>query len=149
MLIAGFAFGLTFFVGEGDVLLIAMILPLAGIGLGCGGVVGPSLLADVIDADELATGERKEGAYNAAWGFALKSSNALVIVLAGVVLQLAGFEPNQVQSETTLLALRGLFAMPLVGFIGAAFVLKGLRLDEAEHARIRAALDARHASPAR
>ncbi len=145
MLIAGFAFGLTFFVGEGDVLLIAMILPLAGVGLGCGGVVGPSLLADVIDADELATGERKEGAYNAVWGFALKSSNALVIVLAGVVLQFSGFQPNQVQSDTTLLALRGLFAMPLIGFIGAAFVLKGLSLDEAEHARIRAALDARHA----
>jgi GPH family glycoside/pentoside/hexuronide:cation symporter len=144
MLIAGVAFGFTFFVGEGDVMLIALIMPLAGIGLGCGGVVGPSLLADVIDADELATGERKEGAYNAAWGFALKSSNALMILVTSLVLQAIGFEPNVEQSDFAKLAIRGLYGvMPFSMFLLAAAVLRGFRLDEAEHAGIRAQLDAR------
>ena len=84
------------FVGEGDVLMIALLLPAAGFALGCGGTVGPSILADVIDGDELETGERKEGAYNAAWGFAFKSSNALTILITSLVLQGIGFEPHPI-----------------------------------------------------
>jgi GPH family glycoside/pentoside/hexuronide:cation symporter len=141
---AAVAFSGVFFVGEGDVALIFALLVLAGLSLGAGGVIGPSILADVIDADELASGERKEGAYSAAWGFAIKSSNALVILFTSVALQLSGFVPNVEQSETTLLALRLLYAgMPLVMFLAAAQVLRGFGLDEAEHSRIRAELDRR------
>ncbi len=146
MIGGGVVFGATSFVGEGDVLLISIVLPLAGFALGCGGMVGPSILADVIDGDELNTGQRKEGAYNAAWGFALKSSNALMILVTGFVLQAVGFEPNVEQSEETKLAIRLLYGvMPLTMFFAAAAVLRGFRLDGAEHARIRAALDARAA----
>lgn len=138
---AAVAFSGVFFVGEGDVALIFGLLVLAGLSLGAGGFIGPSILADVIDADELATGERKEGAYSAAWGFAIKSSNALVILITSMVLQLSGFQPNVDQSDETLLALRILYAgMPLVMFLAAARVLRGFGLDEAEHTRIRAAL---------
>jgi GPH family glycoside/pentoside/hexuronide:cation symporter len=141
---AAVSFSGVFFVGEGDVALIFGLLILAGLSLGAGGVIGPSILADVIDADELATGERKEGAYSAAWGFAIKSSNALVILFTSMVLQLSGFEPNVDQTDTTKLALRILYAgMPLVMFLAAARVLRGFGLDEAEHARIRGELDRR------
>lgn len=143
MLAGGVAFGLMFFVREGDVALVSVLLPLAGVALGCGGVVGPSLLADVIDADELETGERQEGAYNAAWGFAIKSSNALVILATGVALQLSGFAPNEAQTDTTRLVLRLTLAAPLVMLALAAAVLRGFTLDETEHRRIRGALDAR------
>jgi GPH family glycoside/pentoside/hexuronide:cation symporter len=140
----GFAFGAMTFAGEGDVWLIALLLPLAGFALGCGGTVGPSILADVIDGDELETGERKEGAYNAAWGFAFKSSNALMILVASLVLQAIGFQPNVEQSDFAKLAIRGLYGlMPLSMFLLAALVLRGFRLDEVEHTRIRAELDAR------
>ncbi len=139
------AFSGVFFVHEGDVGLIFAILVLAGISLGAGGMIGPSILADVIDADELASGERKEGAYNAAWGFAIKSSKALVILFTGMVLQFSGFEPNVDQSDETKLALRSLYAgLPFFTFLAAAKVLRGFGLDEAEHARIRAELDQRH-----
>jgi GPH family glycoside/pentoside/hexuronide:cation symporter len=144
MVAAGLVFGAMTFVGEGDVWLIALLLPLAGFALGCGGTVGPSILADVIDGDELETGQRKEGAYNAAWGFAFKSSNALMILVASLVLQAIGFEPNVEQSDFAKLAIRALYGlMPLSMFLLAALVLRGFRLDEAEHASIRAALDAR------
>jgi GPH family glycoside/pentoside/hexuronide:cation symporter len=140
----GFAFGAMTFAGEGDVWLIALLLPLAGFALGCGGTVGPSILADVIDGDELETGERKEGAYNAAWGFAFKSSNALMILVASLVLQAIGFQPNVEQSDFAKLAIRALYGvMPFSMFLLAALVLRGFRLGEVEHARIRAELDAR------
>lgn len=98
----------------------------------------------MIDGDELETGERKEGAYNAAWGFAFKSSNALMILVTSLVLQAIGFQPNVEQSEFAKLAIRGLYGvMPLSMFLLAALVLRGFRLGEAVHARIRRELDAR------
>jgi GPH family glycoside/pentoside/hexuronide:cation symporter len=135
------------FVGEGDVALAFVLLVGAGLSLGAGGVIGPSILADVIDHDELASGERKEGAYSAAWGFAIKSSNALMILVTSVVLQLSGFVPNVDQASGTKLALRLLYgAMPLCVFLLAARVMWGFLLDADEHARIRAALDAGRAT---
>ncbi|MCG8592183.1 MAG: MFS transporter [Proteobacteria bacterium] len=121
MAAGGAGFGATFFVGEGQVLPMSLCLALAGAGMGCGGALSNAVLADVIDADEAATGERKEGAYTAALNFALKLGIAISSGGAGVALGAIGFVPNAEQSESTLLALRFLFAgLPLAGFaIGA------------------------------
>ena len=144
LVIAGVGFGLMFFAGEGDVLLLACLLPIAGVGAGCGGIVAPSMLADVIDGDELETGERKEGAYNAAFGLVIKIANAFMILLTSFVLQALDFQPNVEQSDAVKVGLRVLYGiLPFVMFLVAAFVLRGFQLNEAEHARIRAALDAR------
>ena len=144
LLISAVGFGLMSFAQEGNVLLMACLLPIAGIGSGCGGIVAPSILADVIDGDELDTGERKEGAYNAAFGLAIKVANAFMILLTSFVLQALDFQPNVEQSDEVKLGLRLLYgALPFVMFLAAAWVLKGFKLDEAEHARIRAQLDAR------
>jgi GPH family glycoside/pentoside/hexuronide:cation symporter len=138
------AFGGMAFAGEGDVALLAVLLPVAGFATGCGGMVSPSMLADVIDGDELETGERKEGAYNAAYGFALKVANAFMILVTSLVLQALGFAPNVEQSAEVKLGLRLLYGvLPLVMFTAAALVLRGFRLDEQEHSRIRAELDSR------
>jgi GPH family glycoside/pentoside/hexuronide:cation symporter len=102
------------------------------------------MLADVIDGDELKTGERKEGAYNAAWGFALKVANAVMILFASLMLQALGFVPNVEQSDQVKIGLRLLYGVfPFVMFLVAAWALGGYRLDEKEHSRIRAELDAR------
>ena len=55
---------------------------IAGVGGGCGQVVGPSIQADVVDYDERATGERKEGIYFAAWAFVRKSAFGVATMLA-------------------------------------------------------------------
>ena len=142
LVLSGLAFGCMSFAGEGDVALLATLLPIAGFATGCGGMVSASMLADVIDGDELETGERKEGAYNAAYGFALKVANAFMILTTSLALQALGFEPNVEQTDTVKIGLRLLYgALPFVMFLAAAVVLRGFRLDEAEHARIRQALD--------
>ena len=144
MVIGGLGFGSTFFVGPGDIVLMGALLVVAGFAFGCGGAVGPSILADVIDYDECETGERKEGAYSAAQGLALKLANAAIIVLAGVVLQYSGFEPNVEQSEHTKLILQGVYAgLPFTMLTLAAFVFRRFSLTADEHARIRATLDQR------
>ncbi|MBW2242450.1 MAG: MFS transporter [Deltaproteobacteria bacterium] len=119
----GAGFGATFFVGEGQIVAMAVALAIAGAGMGCGGALSSAVLADVIDADAVRTGERKEGTYTAALNFALKAGIAFSTGGVGVALGLIGFEPNAVQAESTVLALRQLFAgIPAVGFAIGALV---------------------------
>jgi Na+/melibiose symporter-like transporter len=140
------SFGLTFFVGEGDLVPISVLLVCAGIAYGCGGVVGPSLLADVIDWDELQTGERREGIYSAAWGITWKGAVAVISGVTGAALSVSGFVPNQKQTGVAALTLHALFSLtPLLVFAAAALIFRRFRITAEEHARIRAAIDARGA----
>jgi GPH family glycoside/pentoside/hexuronide:cation symporter len=141
-----FGFGASGLVQPGDWVWMIVCLVVAGISMGCGGAVGPSILADVIDYDEYQSGERKEGAYSAAWGFAIKAANAGIVLIVGIVLELTGFEPNAEQSKSAEYALRAMQGgIPFVLFLVGAFFFRRFALNEAEHARIRAVLDARRA----
>lgn len=146
MLGVGFAFGGTFFLAPENLVGLFVLLTIAGTCSGCGGAIGQSILADVIDFDEVRSGERKEGAYSAAFGFALKSGIGLIVIVTGFALQLSGFEPNVQQSDTALLTLRGLFAgVPFVAFVSGALIFRGFRFNEREHAEVRAVLQGRSA----
>lgn len=110
----------------------------------CGYVVAPSVQADVIDYDEWATNERKEGAYLSAWSFLQKTAAALAALLLGLVLEVVGYDPGGQQTETTRTAIVALVTfVPAAGYLASALVFRGFTLDEVEHARIRAELDAR------
>jgi GPH family glycoside/pentoside/hexuronide:cation symporter len=144
MLVTAFGFGAMFLLREGDVLLIMVLALLLGLGAGAGAVVAPSIEADVIDYDELATGQRKEGAYFAAWNFVFKSATGVTLMVTGLVLDLAGFAPNEVQSDEAKLALLSLYALfPMACYLIGTLIFTRFSLDEAEHARIRRALDER------
>jgi GPH family glycoside/pentoside/hexuronide:cation symporter len=107
-------------------------------------MVGPSIQADVVDYDELHTGQRKEGAYFATWNLAFKVAGAGAIALTGFLLQLSGFQANAVQGETTLLTMRLLFAgAPFASYVVAALLLLRFSLNEREHGEVRAALSVR------
>jgi GPH family glycoside/pentoside/hexuronide:cation symporter len=135
------SFGATIFVGENDVALILALLVAAGVFGGCGGPIGASMLTDAMDADELATGQRKEGAYTAAFTFAFQVGGGITVFLVGVALELSGFRPNAEQTAAAAWTLSGIFAgAPLVMMLTGAFVLRRHSLDEREHARIRAML---------
>ncbi len=98
---------------------------------GCGGPLGPSLLAEVIDYDERRTGERKEGIYFAAWALVQKTSTALVVLVVGIALQLSGFEANAEQSPAADLAIRFCLAgLPCLMFAVGALAFRGFSLDE-------------------
>ena len=136
--------GMFFF---GDWLPFALLLACIGFaGAADGGisVLGVSLKADVIDADELETNERKEGTYFAVWGLAMKMAFGIAAMFVGWLLGAAGFEPGGVQSETSVFAIRALQGLlPLVFLAAGVVCMLRFRLDEAEHARIRSALAAR------
>jgi Na+/melibiose symporter-like transporter len=144
MLGMSLSFGATVFIGEGDLVALSILLALGGFSYGCGGVVGPSILADVIDFDEAASGERKEGAYAAAWGFSWKLAAAAIGALTGVALQASGFEPNVDQNPTAERTLRLLFSgTPFLTFLVGASLFRRFAITEAEQAPIPSRLDER------
>lgn len=117
---------------------------LCGFLAGCGAVAQPAIQADVIDYDELTTGDRKEGAYLAVWNLVRKSSASLCALITGLVLQFSGFEPNQVQSEGTIGALRAIFGLlPAACYIAGGLLFTRFSFNELEHAAARATIDAR------
>jgi GPH family glycoside/pentoside/hexuronide:cation symporter len=138
------AFGALFFVEPGDWLYVAVLATIAGVGGGCGAVVAPSIQADVIDWDELRTGERKEGAYFALWSFVRKGAIGVTAGGAGLALGATGFVPNAEQSPQTLLALRALFGLfPALCFAVGSLLFLRFRFNQAEHEAVQAALAAR------
>jgi len=99
---------------------------------------------DIIDFDELETGERREGAYFGIWTLGLKVTSALGILLSGALLQAVGYVPDQPQGAATmwwLVVMVGPLqsAVHLVGFL----VVRRFRFEAADVARVQAALAAR------
>jgi GPH family glycoside/pentoside/hexuronide:cation symporter len=140
------AFGVIFFLEPGQWTLLFVLTVVIGGLQGAGGILGPSIKADVIDYDEYQTGERKEGAYFAGWNLAVKAAAGFAIVAAGALLQGAGFQPNVEQNATALLAIRALFGgLPCLFLTIAALLMLRFRLNAQEHGEIRSALDARAA----
>ena len=145
MLLTALSFGGMFFLQEGSIVLITVLAFTGGLAAGCGGMVGPSVQADVIDYDEYITGERKEGAYFAAWNFVFKCAFGITLFLTGWMLELSGFQPNVEQSDAAKLALLSLYALyPLTCYVIGTLIFTRFSLDEREYRRIRAALDARY-----
>jgi GPH family glycoside/pentoside/hexuronide:cation symporter len=146
MSLASVAYFAHSLLGEGMIVFWCAISAIQGATAGAGNVLGPSIKGDVIDWDELQTGERKEGSYLAVWTFVQKSAGGLCAMLLGLTLQWVGFEPNAEQSQVTkwtILALYG--ALPGAAYAIGALLLSRFQLNEGEHAAIRAELDARAA----
>lgn len=152
MILTGVSFGSMFALPFIDSLLaksiyISVAAVFAGLAAGCGGTLSPSVQGDVIDYDELMTGERKEGSYFAAWNFVYKSGIGVMLLLTGFVLQFSGFVPNQPQTMTVQVAMVTLYGLfPLVCYLIGALLFSRFELDEAAHADIRDKLDRRAAA---
>lgn len=132
-------------VGEGDVMGTRLQVLAIGIGTSISLVIGPSVQADVVDYDELETGERKEGAYVAVWNFLRKAAAAVAMSLGLFVLDFAGYDPHvEVQSDLVQDSIRIVMgAVPAVTFLLGGLAFARFSLNEKEHAALRAELTAR------
>jgi len=143
MVAVGGILGAMFAVGEGDHALLFSLAAAGGVAAGGLDVIMPSLQADVIDWDELRTGQRKEGVYFAAWHLAEKMALGVAAAVTGLALAGSGFVPNQGQGETALLAMRMLLSLfPLACYSAGALLFVRFGLDRAAHARVQSELAA-------
>lgn len=102
--------------GESAYLVLAAVFSLSAIFAAGSQVCVTAIIADVIDYDELRTGENKAGVYYAATTFAQKLAIALGGGAAFLIAGLFGFQPDM---QNTELALTGFF----VAFIGLPVTL--------------------------
>jgi GPH family glycoside/pentoside/hexuronide:cation symporter len=137
-------FGSFFALGPGDDVVAYGLAAFLGIAAGCGNVVAPSVQSDIVDFDEHATGERKEGGYFAAFNFAQKTAAGMTLLITGVVLSASGYQANLEQTETARLAIQSLYALfPLSCYLVGALLFLRFTFNEGEHALVRDQLDAR------
>ena len=88
-------------------------------------VVIPPMLGDIVDFDELRTGERREGSFSSIYSWQLKLAFALGGGLSGPLVELVGFRvaAGNHQPEHVIYLMRVLLSfIPLV-FVGAAMIL--------------------------
>lgn len=137
-------YGTIIFQDEGRLWLMITSSLINGFATACGQTLGYSIKGDVIDYDELQTGERKEGSYLAAWNLASKLGTGLMIAISGWALQWSGFVPNEVQTATVNWTIKGMTGgAPFVCILIGMFAFSRFSLDRREAARIRATIDAR------
>jgi GPH family glycoside/pentoside/hexuronide:cation symporter len=107
-------------------------------------VVLESLMADVIDYDQLKTGFRREGIFGAASGFMMKSAGAIAASASGVLLAVVGYNADLLadQSEATFFWLRAFNSLVPAAMLGIAFlILYKYPLTEAVMTEVREILD--------
>jgi GPH family glycoside/pentoside/hexuronide:cation symporter len=134
----------VFFLGPGDVFIYGILVFISGIGFGATLAIPSAIQADVIDYDELMSGERREGQYIGLWSIAKKMAAAVGVGIGLSVLGLAGYTPNVEQSEQVRLTLRTLYALvPSVCNIIAFGIALSYPISSRIHRDIRTAISLR------
>ncbi len=89
-------------------LLLILPAPLLAFGLGGLFTLLPSMVADVVDVDELKTRERREGMYGSIFWFFVKLGMAVALAGGGFLLNATGFDIalGGQQSENTIFLMR-------------------------------------------
>ncbi|MCZ6463786.1 MAG: MFS transporter [Proteobacteria bacterium] len=113
-----------FWLSEGSVAYFTAILILGGMSFGNYLSLPPSMVADLIDWDEVRTGGRREASYFAIWAFASKLGNAITGFTALQVLEHVGYAPGVPQTETVKLWMLWMFSW----FPAFFYLLSGLAL---------------------
>ncbi|MFS8861246.1 MFS transporter [Synechococcus sp. H60.1] len=145
-----------FFLQPGQERFMIALALLAGVGVSATAYLGPwSMLPDVIDLDELQTGERREGIFYALMVFLQKVGLGLGLFFLGQVLEWSGFipsvagEPPSTQPESALLAIRlAIGPLPAVVLIGGILLVWLYPITRQRHRQILQELEARRAGSA-
>ncbi|MBR3841618.1 MAG: MFS transporter [Erysipelotrichales bacterium] len=111
IIIAGSALAVGFMLPKGESVLIFFLAAIVGLGFSSQWVCPHSMMPDVIEYDELETGERREGIYYGMQATAGKITGALGSAMCGWGLEWSGYIDGAVQSSNALLAIRGMFAL--------------------------------------
>ena len=123
---------ILFFLGHvlGIFFFIAMMV-FAGVGLGLTYVAPWAMVPDTIEWDAMKTGNRKEGSYYGMWTFISKCGQAISIGISGLMLSLAGYVADKVQTASSILVIRLILGpIPAVIFVGGLFLLFSYPITE-------------------
>lgn len=138
---------MLFFLQPAQITLAVVLALLAGVGVATAYLIPWSMMPDVMEYDELRTGQRREGIFYGFMVFAQKVGLAIGLFLVGQALELQGFNQNLPpgqQPESALLAIRVMVGpvptlILICGMILTAFYL----ITQQKHSEILALLSER------
>ena len=145
--ISMFGYALKWFCYTPEAPMLAL-LPAPFLAFGLGGLftLMGSMIADVVDLDELTTGERREGMFGSVFWWVVKVGQSLAILLGGFLLYSTGLDPalGANQPEGTVFWLRFYDAVvPLVASGIAIFAVYMYPITEKSALEVRAELERR------
>jgi GPH family glycoside/pentoside/hexuronide:cation symporter len=131
-------------------LLVVLPAPLMAFGLGGLFTLVPSMVADVVDTDELITGERREGMFGSIFWWTVKLGMAAALAGGGYLLEATGFDEalGGAQGDQTILLLRLCDAgIPMVASAIAIWAVSRFPITEERAGEVRRELERRRGRP--
>jgi len=126
--------------------LVILPAPLLAFGLGGLFTILPSMIADVVDLDELQTHERREGMYGSIFWWVVKLGMAAALAAGGFLLNATGFDValagNQAAQTITLMRLFDAF-LPFLASGVAIWAIATFPITEERAHEVRLQLEAR------
>tara|TARA_R110000868_G_scaffold92606_1_gene256965 strand:- start:2293 stop:3750 length:1458 start_codon:yes stop_codon:yes gene_type:complete len=111
------------------------------------GVIGASIVADVLDYHEVKTGLRQEAMFNAALSFSGKAASGIGIVMGGLLINFIAMPPKTLPADVPADVIMRLGVMvglvlPLL-YLLPIYLMRHYKISRVMHAEFRAALEAR------
>jgi glycoside/pentoside/hexuronide:cation symporter, GPH family len=131
--------------------LVLLPAPLIAFGLGGLFTLIPSMIADVVDTDELETGQRREGMYGSIFWWVVKLGMAAAIAAGGFLLEATGFDValGAEQSEQAIVLMRAFDAfLPAIASLVAIWAIATFPISEEAAYKVRQLLEQRRGKPA-
>jgi len=140
-------YGLKWFCYNPEIpMLVVLPAPLMAFGLGGLFTLMPSMIADVVDMDEVQTHERREGMFGSIFWWVVKLGMAAALAGGGFLLNATGFdvalEGNQAESTITMMRIFDAF-IPVLASAVAIWAVWSYSITEAKAMSIRDTLEAR------
>lgn len=123
---------LWFLFVPGKPYLFLIALPFFSFGIGGLFTIMMSMTADVIDLDELTSGQRREGVFGAIYWWMVKFGFAIAGGLSGGIFSFIGFDTTlEVQPESAIIGLRLFFSgLPILGTVIAMLIMRNYDISE-------------------
>jgi len=136
--ISGLSIAATYFLPHGQSIWIYILAGVIGIGFSANWVFPWAMVPDVVEFDQLKSGEARGGMFYGMWGFTSKLTAALGIAITGWVLQLSHYIPNVAQSASTLFVIRLFFGpVPALLFFITMPLLFKYPITRTSHGEVR------------
>jgi GPH family glycoside/pentoside/hexuronide:cation symporter len=140
-------YGLKWFCYDPNIPWLLLVpAPLMAFGLGGLFTLMGSMIADVVDLDELETKERREGMFGSIYWWVVKLGMAAALAGGGILLEVTGFkvELEGAQADTTILLMR-LFdiLVPMITSAFAIWIVARYEITEEKAYEVRSELERR------
>ncbi len=133
-----------FWIQPGNFWLYAFSNVLFGLGTGAGAFLMRSMMADIVDRDNLESGTQRTGLYYSLMTMTNKIGYAVAVGITYPMLDWIGFVPNGTNTIETIAALKNIFIfIPIPIMLLAALIVWNFPLDSQRQQHLRRLIEER------